>query len=142
LPWGDPDDDSPGLAVILDSARLNDNRTYEKVLATYPQYITDGIISGKFQAYTVQSGDRFRSNLGFRTPCGSGQVKFQLSYQEGEGAVVPLREWSKTCDASLLFVEVDLSALAGKNVNFILGVHADGSPREDRAIWVDPQIVR
>ena len=142
LPWGDPDDDSPGIAVNLENVRLNDNRTYAKVLATYPQFITDGIITGKFPAYTVQSGDRFRSNLGFRAPCGSGRVKFQLSYQEGEGAVAPLREWTKTCDTSLLFVEVDLSALAGRSVNFILGVHADGSHADDRAVWVEPQIVR
>lgn len=142
LPYGDPDDDSPGLAVVLENARLNDNRTYSKVLATYPQFITDGVITGKFPAYTVQSGDRFRSNLGFRAPCGSGRVKFQLSYQEGEGELVSLREWSKSCDTSLLFVEVDLSALAGKNVNFILGVHADGSHVDDRAVWVEPQIVR
>jgi hypothetical protein len=142
LPWGDPDDDSPGIAVILENTRLNDNRTYSKVLATYPQFITDGVIIGKFPAYTVQSGDRFRSNLGFRAPCGSGKVKFQLSYQEGEGSVIPLREWSKSCDTSLLFVEVDLSALAGKSVNFILGVHADGSHTDDRAVWLEPQIVR
>jgi hypothetical protein len=142
LPWGDPDDDTPGLAVILENARLNDNRTYSKVLATYPQFITDGVITGKFPAYTVQSGDRFRSNLGFRSPCGSGRVKFQLSYQEGDGAVVSLREWSKSCDTSLLFVEVDLSALAGRNINFILGVHTDGSHVDDRAVWLEPQIVR
>jgi hypothetical protein len=67
------------------------------------------------------------ANLGFRSPCADGKVKFQFSYQEGDGPVVPLREWSKSCDASLLFVEVDLSALAGKTVNFIIGVHADGS---------------
>jgi hypothetical protein len=41
-----------------------------------------------------------------------------------------------------LYVEVDLSALAGKTVNFIIGVNADGSHQGDRAIWVDPQIVR
>jgi hypothetical protein len=142
LPWGDPDDDSPGLAVTLENVRANDGRTYSKALATYPQFITDGIITGKFPAYTVQSGDRFRSNLGFRENCGTGRVKFQLSYQEGEGAVVPLREWTKSCDSSLLFVEVDLSALAGRSLNFILGVHTDGPHAFDRVIWIEPQIVR
>jgi hypothetical protein len=34
---------------------------------------------------------------------------------------------AKSCDTSLLFVEVDLSALAGRSLNFILGVHTDGS---------------
>jgi hypothetical protein len=142
LPWGDPYDDSPGVAVTVENVKLNDGRTYAKALATYPPFITDGVIFGKFPSYTIQNGDRFRVNLGFRSPCGEGRVKFQFSYQEGDGPVVPYREWSKSCDTSLLFVEVDLSTLAGKTVNFILGVNADGSHRDDRAIWVDPQIVR
>jgi hypothetical protein len=142
LPWGDPADDSPGVAVTVENVRLNDGRTYTKALATYPPFLTDGVIFGKFPSYTIQNGDRFRSNLGFRFPCADGRVKFQFSYQEGDGPVVPLREWSKSCDANLLYVEVDLSALAGKTVNFIIGVNADGSHQGDRAIWVDPQIVR
>jgi hypothetical protein len=142
LPWGDPYDDSPGVAVTVENVKLNDGRTYAKALATYPPFLTDGVITGKFPSYTIQNGDRFRANVGFRSPCGVGKVKFQLSYQEGDGPVVPLREWSKSCDTSLLFLEVDLSTLAGKTVNFILGVNADGPHNDDRAIWVDPQIVR
>jgi hypothetical protein len=142
LPWGDPYDDSPGVAATVENVRLNDGRTYAKALATYPPFLTDGVIFGKFPSYTIQNGDRFRANLGFRSPCADGKVKFQFSYQEGDGTVVSLREWSKSCDTSLLFVEVDLSTLAGKTVNFIIGVHADGSHEGDRAIWIDPQIVR
>lgn len=142
LPWGDPYDDSPGLAVIVENVKLNDSRTYEKALATYPPFLTNGVITGKFASYTIQNNDRFRASLGFRSPCGSGKVKFMFSYQEGDGPIVQLREWSKSCDSSLLFAEVDLSTLAGKTVNFILGVNADGSYEDDRSVWVEPQIVR
>lgn len=142
LPWGDPYNDSPGLAVIVEDVKLNDNRTYAEALATYPPFLTDGVITGKFPSYTIQNGDRFRASLGFRASCGVGKVKFQFSYQEGDSAVVTLGEWSKSCDTSLLFAEVNLSALSGKTVNFILGVNADGSHEDDRALWLNPQIVR
>jgi hypothetical protein len=142
LTWGDPYDDSPGVAVIVEDVKLNDGKTYDEGLATYPPFLTNGVITGKFPSYTVQNNDRFRTTLGLRSPCGVGKVKFQFSYQEGDGPVVPLREWSKSCDTSLLSVEVDLSTLAGKTVNFILGVNADGTHEDDRAVWVDPQIAR
>jgi hypothetical protein len=36
---------------------------------------------------------------------------------------------------------VDLSTLAGKNVRFILTVHANGASDGDRALWLAPRIV-
>lgn len=139
LPWGDPADDNPGVAAFIENAKLENNKTYAKVIATYPEHITDGIITGLFSAYTVIDGDHFRSGLGFRSDCGSGRVKFQLNYKDS-GTVYLIKEWIETCDGSILLVDVDLSALKGKTVQFQLAVLADGTPNDDRPVWITPRI--
>ena len=92
LPWGDPPDDAPGVAVDLSSVKLDDGKTYSKSLATYPQRITDGIIIGTYPSYTIQSGDHFRTILGLREDCGPGKVRYQLRYLEGANDVL-LGDW-------------------------------------------------
>lgn len=141
LPWGDPQDDTPGVAVDLASSKLDDGKTYSKVLATYPQRINDGIITGTYPAYTVQSGDRFRAILGLRDNCDTGKVRYQLKYLEG-GSEVLVAEWLENCDNAVISVDLDLSSLAGKTVQFILVVKTEGSSDDDLAQWVYPRIVR
>ena len=46
LPWGDPDDDTPGVAVNVANVKMEDGKTYSSLLATYPQKITDGMVLG------------------------------------------------------------------------------------------------
>lgn len=142
LPWGDPGPDNPGVADIVDNAKLNDGRTYNKVLATFPQAIDDGVITGLFSHYNVQNGDHFRALVGFRENCANGKVVFQLNYVEAGGQPVSLREWNKSCDSSLLSLDVDLATLAGKSVQFMLAVATAGSPDGDKAVWVNPRIER
>lgn len=141
LPWGDPGEDDPGVAAHVNNVRLENGRTYNRALATYPERIENGIIKGIFPSYAVNDNDHFKALLGFRSDCGSGRVKFQLNYRE-DGTETPYKEWRKSCDGSLLVVDVDLSTLKGKTVQFILLVDADGAFNDDKAVWVDPIIVK
>lgn len=141
LSWGDPPDDSPGVAVNLDNAKLEDNKTYSKVLATYPQLIENGIIYGVYPNYTVQTGDHLRTLIGFKTNCTGGKARFIIKYKEGATETV-LGEWLKTCDGALVSIDKDLSALNGKTLQFILYVSAEGSPDDDKTMWIAPRIER
>jgi hypothetical protein len=62
-----------------------------------------------------------------------------LNYKES-GVLKPLGEWTDTCDGSLKNVDVDLSSIAGKTVQFALAVLANGSAGQDWAIWVSPEV--
>jgi hypothetical protein len=108
------------------------------VLLTYPRRENDGAITGLYPAYTVQNGDRLRGRLGFIAnadgACGAGKVKFQIKYKEGS-TVHLLEEWEKTCTGSFIVVDIDLSGLKGKPVQFVLTVLADGPAQDDWAIW-------
>lgn len=141
IPWGDPPDDSAGVAVDLPNVKLDDGKTYNKALATYPQRITDGIIVGAYPLYTVQSGDHFRTIIGLRDNCGVGRVRYQLKYSEGSGEVL-LGEWLETCDDKVTSIDLDLSSLNGKTVQFILIVMTDGPSDDDISLWIYPRIER
>ena len=141
IPWGDPPEDDPGVAVSLDNFKLENNKTYNHVLATYPQRITDGFVRGTYAAYTVVAGDRFRTLLGFRENCGTGKVRFQLMYKEGATETV-IAEWLKICDGNVLTIDQDLASLVGKTVQFILVAKAEGDYKDDRVVWVNPRIER
>ncbi len=144
LSYNGADDDPNGTAKIVENATLENGSKSGKILLTYPKRVDDGYVYGVFPAYLVQSGDHFRANLGFLIPpgetnCGAGKVKFQLAYKDGE-AIKVIKEWGKSCDGKLPPVDYDLSSLAGKNVQFILVVRADGSATGDWAIWNSARI--
>jgi hypothetical protein len=141
LPWGDPDNDAPGVAVNVANVKMEDGNTYGSLLATYPQKINDGMILGLYPAYTIQANDHLRTKIGLRNDCGSGSVKFQIRYIEG-ATEVTVGEWVENCDNALSSLDINLSALVGHNVQFELVVLANGPWNNDMALWVAPRIER
>jgi len=141
IPWGDPDNDTPGVAVNVANVKMEDGTTYPSLLATYPQKITDGMILGLYPAYTIQTNDHLRTRIGLRSDCGSGNVKFQIRYIEG-ATEVTVGEWLEKCDNALSSLDINLSALVGHTVQFELVVLANGAWDNDLSLWVAPRIER
>lgn len=144
LTFGGPDTDANGFAMHKDGQKVEGGTTPSKILETHPQFVTDGVISGRYPAYNVVTGEHFTALIGFLTladgSCGAGDAKFQLNYREGGGPITPLGSWSETCDGTLRAVDVNLTPLAGKNVEFVLAILANGSSAQDWAVWIKPQI--
>jgi hypothetical protein len=141
IPWGDPPEDSAGVAVNVANVKMEDGKTYPSLLATYPQHVTDGKVLGLYPAYTIQTNDHLRTRIGFRANCGTSSVKFQIRYIEGQSEVT-VGEWLESCDGSLTSLDVNLSALVGHTVQFELVVIAVGSPDIYSSLWVTPRIER
>lgn len=143
LTFGGPDSDVNGFAMYKNGQKVEGGSTPAKVLETHPEFVNDGVISGRFPAYTVVTGEHFTAQIGFLTlpdgSCGAGNAKFQLNYREN-GTNTSLGTWTETCDGTLKAVDVDLTPLAGKNVEFILAIIANGVSTQDWAIWIRPQI--
>jgi hypothetical protein len=139
LPFGGAEDDPRGVAKLEEDFTLENDKQAGMTLMVGPRQVEDGRVSGIFPAYTVQEGDKFKAKLGFPKHCGSGQVRYQLWYKEGDSQAM-LQEWQEECDGHLELVEFDLSSLKGKQVQFILTILADGSPEDDLAIWGSPRI--
>jgi len=143
LPFPGTDGDARGFALPLGSHLMEDGLTSSEGLLTFPQYVTDGYIQGIYPAFAVQSGDHFQSYIGCQfggpTNC---YVVFRLAYQIGSGPVYTLKTAAERLEGLVYRMDIDLSALAGQNVKFILRVEAFGSPSGDRAVWSAPRIVR
>jgi hypothetical protein len=141
--FGGPDTDTRGFAMYRNNQKLEDGSSPAKVLEIHPQMVNDGVMTGLYPAYTVVSGEHFKAKIGFLAlsdgTCGSGNAKFQLNYKES-GVLKPLGEWTDTCDGVLKDVDVDLSTIAGKNVQFALAVLANGPATQDWAVWVSPRV--
>jgi hypothetical protein len=143
ITFGGADTDTNGFAKYKSNQKLEDGSSPLKILEIYPQMVDNGVMTGLYPAYTVVSGEHFKAKIGFLAKsdgsCGAGNVKFQLNYKES-GVLKNLGEWTETCDGNLKDVDVDLSDLVGKNVQFALAVLANGPSTDDSAVWVSPRI--
>lgn len=141
--FGGPDTDANGFAMYRNNQKLEDGSSPAKILEIHPQFVNNGVMTGLYPAYTVVSGEHFKAKIGFLAKddgtCGVGNAKFQLNYKEA-GVIKPLGEWTETCDGTLRDVDVDLTSIAGRNVQFALAVLANGPADQDWAIWVSPRI--
>lgn len=142
LPCPGTDGDARGFVLKLSAPKLEDGSTGSPGLLTFPQGITDGYIQGVYPAFTVQSGDRFQSVVNCQYGATGCYVTFQLNYRIDSGPVQTLKTFREKIDGMYYRMDVDLSSLAGRNVNFILKVLATGSPAGDRAVWSGPRIAR
>jgi hypothetical protein len=146
LPCPGADGDAKGFVLKQDAPKLENGATDASPgLLVVPQKVAGGYIQAVYPAFTVQKGDRFQSIVNCAYGASSCYVNFRLNYQIGTGAVKTLWTFKERYEGLFYRVNLDLSALAGQNVTFILYV-ADisgyGSPAGDRALWGAPKIVR
>lgn len=142
LPCPGTDSDTAGFVVKLNSPKLEDGRTEnEPALFTHPQWVNNGVISGRFPAFEVEEGDEFRVIIGCLFNAIACDMTMQLNYRENGGDLQPLREWDETYDSEFRIIEVDLSSLAGSSVEFVLAVQSNGASSQDWAFWLAPRIV-
>ncbi len=137
------DSDKNGSVTYIAKPHLETGQIdNEPALLTIPQAVTDGTIAGKYPSFHVETGQHFQSIVGCEFDAAKCSVKFQLSYQIGNGAVQTLKSWDEKYDNQFTSVDVDLSSLAGQDVKFILTVLANGDPTGDRALWLAPRILK
>ena len=120
----------------LESGYVDD----EPALLTNPPRVNDGVIRGKYPAYTVKTGDHFTTLISCENNAKNCNVRFQLDYQIDDGGIQTLAAWNESYDNKFNNVNADLTSLAGKKVKFILTVLANGASDNDRALWLMPRI--
>jgi hypothetical protein len=141
------DGDAKGFVLKVGSPKLETGATDTRPgLLTFPsppQGATDGYIQGFFPAFRVQSGDRFRSIINCEGNATTCYVAFRLDYQTGTEPIKTLfGPFRERYEGQYFSVDVNLNALAGKDVKFILTVLSAGVNTGDRALWVGPIIYR
>ncbi len=142
LPCPGTDGDERGFVLSLSAPKMEDGRSQGNGLLTHPERENDGMISGKYPAIQIQSGDRFQAQIGCLNQANDCDMIFRLQYQIGNGSVRTLGQWREVYEGQSYPISIDLSTLRGENVKFILSVLANGSSHEDYALWINPRIAR
>ncbi|MBI5353284.1 MAG: hypothetical protein HZB50_11645 [Chloroflexi bacterium] len=142
LPCPGTEGDARGFVLKLDAPVLeNDATATTPGLLTFPQDKENGIVRGEFPAFSVQDGDHFRATVGCQIKAKKCNVIFRLDYTF-KGETKTLESWHEVYEGKVYPIDLDLSALAGKSVKFILFVSANGSNDKDSAVWLNPRITR
>ena len=142
LPCPGSEGDDNGFVIALSSPKMEDGTTQGNGLLTYPEKSTDGLISGKYPAIKIESGDRFQAVIGCLNEANDCDMIYRLQYQIGNGSVRTLGQWREVYEGQEYPISIDLSTLSGERVKFILSVLTNGSSHEDFALWINPRISR
>ena len=110
------------------------------LLLIYPPQLSGDTLFGKYPAFTVQKGDRFRAVLSCRAHnfC---DVDFGLEYFDASGRA-GLAHWAHLFTDPPKVVDYSLDGLAGKTVQFGLLVSRHGEGQQAYAVWIYPHIYR
>ncbi len=100
----------------------------------------NSFLRGTYPAFEVPQGAAFYAILGCSGGNTACNTSLSFSYIEGSAAPKQLAAWSETLDGSFQRLDVDLSSLAGKTVQFILTLSSNGSPIGDRVHLMAPII--
>jgi len=111
-------------------------------LLVSPQQVFNGYIQGIYPAFTVQSKDRFQATIGCQSGHPNCSVTYRLDYRIGSGATQTFWTFREVYDGRVYQADLDLSRLAGQNVQFILTVLATESATDDHAYWIGARVFR
>lgn len=100
----------------------------------------NSFLQGRYPAFEVPQNVAFYAILGCNGGNAACDTSLSLSYIEGNAAPKLLATWSETLDGSFQRLDLDLSSLAGKTVQFILILNSNGSPTGDSIHLMAPII--
>jgi hypothetical protein len=145
LPCPGPTNDIRGFVIRKDSPKWSDGgQEDEHAVQTHPEWVDDGLITGLFPGVNIQSGDKFVADIGclYKSGGSACNFKYQVTYKSDGGPLTLLIQGTKTYAEGPSRLNVDLSTLAGHNVQFALVVMANGTSTQDWAVWLMPSIRR
>ncbi len=115
----------------------------EPALVMVPPDGADGIITGTYPKMDILSGDHLVTVVGCMDESPKCTVTMKLFYTLDGTTFTELGSWAQVSDSSYQHVDIDLTPLAGKSVQFVLSVqNNDDLSVDDRAFWLNPQIAR
>ncbi len=140
---GKETDIDKGYVLTKDKPKREDGGTENEIgLVTRPNDASDGYIQGIYPAFLVKDGDQFRATIQCEANSPKCSLKFELYYRVGNGSFVELGEWYEIYDQLWNPLEIDLSSLAGQQVQFSLVVWNEGTSQDNRGLWLNPMIYR
>jgi len=135
--------DPNGFILKQSTARLEDGTALTRPsLLTAPENVFNGYIRGVYPSFKVQPGDHLQAIVNCEDKATSCGVLFRVDYQLADGIVHDFWAFGERYDGKYFTANLDLSPLAGQDVRFVFTILSLGQASGDRALWVEPRIVR
>jgi hypothetical protein len=129
-----------GYIEFLTEPNLEGNKDDELGILINPGEGIGSWVEGVYPLQTILSGDHFKAYLACEGGSESCNIKFVLSYYEGDIQKF-LGEWVETYEGLFTTVDKDLSTLAGKNIRMALRIeNRVSSSSNANGIWFVPII--
>jgi hypothetical protein len=139
LPFPGEDGDYSGFANYRYDSLLEDERVYQKVLLTHPEWRDElGLIVGIFKIKNLAENAIFKAKVGFlEESVHSDGVEFRVFIYKD-----PTYHAAKQCfyEGHLDDIAFNLDRYAGQDVEIVLQVSVLRTSTQDWAVWVDPRI--
>jgi hypothetical protein len=127
--------------VRLSNTIKLENGVTEDELGLWVNLAKSGKITGTYPGIDIQAGDRFLARIGCFHNSKNCNARFEVSYKiTGSDTVTQLGSWVETYDGSSTLIDLDLSALAGENVKFILTTTSLTNRSTTEAFWFLPHV--
>ena len=139
LPCNGNSADTNGFIIKVDNPKFGTRNEDEPTLWMNPPAADNSEVRGIYPAVNVSQGNRFKAIIGCQSGATNCNVKFKVNYKADGGSEQTLGEWSADIN-TFNSLNVDLSSLAGKSVQFILIVQSNGASNQDQALWEQPKI--
>ena len=129
--------------ALLNNPALENRHEDELALRVHPVEEKNGWIEGMYPRFKVENGDRFLAWVGCLEGNQNCSLTFLLEYQDANGAVHTLGEWTEVYDGKVHQIDLNLSSLAGQTVRFILRTEVNNSSYSAaEGFWFVPRIER
>lgn len=117
---GSESNQNSGFVIVLNKAELENKTTNKLTLWTHPSHFENGYIRGLYPTITIGKDKHFTAEVGCLEGNKGCSVRFRLDYINSNGKVINLGSWAEVLDGGIREIDIDLSHLEGKKVQFIL----------------------
>ncbi|NWG05836.1 MAG: hypothetical protein HXY35_04010 [Chloroflexi bacterium] len=133
-----------GYVLKFDNPTLEDGTSAGRPgLLTVPQDKYGGVIRGVYPDMDIFPGDHFQATIGCEGGAVGCYVTYRLEYMTANRQVYTIWKFNEKYDGRYVNIDVDLSSIAWrKKISLVLMISANGSATGDRALWVQPRLVR
>jgi hypothetical protein len=143
LPCPGKDGDAKGTVYRVESPRFYNNyEDNESAIQLAPQQVNDGLIVGAFPPVLVPDKGQFRTVVGCAVKMDKCEAQVTITAQALDGSEVTLKDFTQHAADDLTVVAIDLgpAGFIGKSTIFRIYVRANGSPTQDRVLFLGPLI--